>query len=235
MRLDEVRAMLQRHKTERQTAFKKAYEAGHTLQEIGAVALITRERVRQIISGVGLTYRDGGQTKRAASSSATREAARVNARDIRCRQMYGCDYPTYNSITGCVKVITYKSTHPLLRMWAEHYRNAKRFNIPWMLTLPEYAKIVTPHLNGIQWRGRIVLGRKEKTGPFSRDNVEVQVLQQSSRITQLQVKRRKRTEKALALKAGGLTIKQIAKAMKCSVSSINFYLYSSNNAKRLTQ
>ncbi len=114
------------------------YKAGKTLEQIGAVYSITRERVRQILKKYhGIVGKDGGGAARASVRKQGREARR-NAKFM---ARYGCSYEDYRSLARISKDMRadgssyYKAP---LGAYRSQEHNAKARNIEWCLSLLEW-------------------------------------------------------------------------------------------------
>lgn len=71
------------------------YQAGKTLEEIGQLYGITRERVRQIMTKTfGMRAKDGGQAFR----SKKKAEAKASERDLNCMEKLGCGWDEYVKI-----------------------------------------------------------------------------------------------------------------------------------------
>jgi|GEM_PF-2966559 len=85
---------------DRATAMAAMYKGGKTLNEIGKLHGLTRERVRQLIKKhCGLTGADGGQSTLAQRK---REAAQAK-RDIRSLARHGCSHEQYLALVSLGK------------------------------------------------------------------------------------------------------------------------------------
>lgn len=205
-----------------------SYKSGLTLQEIGTVQGLTRERIRQILQKAGLTRLDGGVHLRKLSNSAAREADYVQRREKRCQRAYGCDWTTFRSITGSNR---FDRIPPIARPYVEHRRTAQRLHIGWRLSLPEYIELVHPYLDKIG-RGGLVLARLDKNGPYSRENVTILSYSENAKLTNGFAKARTfvtnraahRRAKAAELAAQGLSIKEIAERLKVGRVCVSIYL-----------
>lgn len=114
------------------------YKAGKTLEEIGQLYGLTRERVRQIISKYhGITALDGGNCIRAKSRQ-ERAAARKNARYL---AKYGCTFADWQDMVRVGKEMRaagkgrYRSP---TYAFVSQRSNARARGIEWELTLLQW-------------------------------------------------------------------------------------------------
>lgn len=186
---------------------------------------ITRERVRQILWKSGLRRADGFK---ALSKGARRDAATRARWDRRCEYKYGCDFETVRKVTGRDRFIGLRS-HPLLKKYEDHRNTASRHGIPWQLTLVQYAAVIGDNLLKISLRQTgLVLGRKDKAGPYSAENCELVTLSENSfatgglekAIQKNMAQRRTAIEKTASLKNSGFSNAKICKVMKCCMSTV---------------
>jgi hypothetical protein len=145
------------------------YRDGKTLEEIGGVYGISRERVRQLLSRRGLSRRDGGQSVR-ASRRAFKIAETSNARSL---QQWGCSWDQYCSIRGKPS-----------RAWCLHRRNARVRGIGFELTLWQWWTIWR---DSGRWpeRGhgaeKYAMCRFNDVGPYAVGNVYIATNSQNSK------------------------------------------------------
>jgi hypothetical protein len=200
-----------------------------TMTDLGVQEGLTRERIRQLLKKAGLTRKNG---LKALSRGARKEVLKRQADDRHCLHMYGCDLAVMRSITNAHSRRGLVS-HPMVQKWIQHRNNAHRRSIPWNLTFPEYAEIVGPHLLTMNLsRGGMVLGRKDKTGPFSKENCQMLTLAENSKETDgfaaalvaRTNRKQARVKRAVELRNQGFTRPQIAAAMKTSQCSVDVYL-----------
>lgn len=79
---------------ERYNEMARKYRSGQTLKQVAAECGVTRERVRQIISRLGLTAAEGGASARAAQ----RQIQRAEMRDKVKAELFGCTDQQYRSV-----------------------------------------------------------------------------------------------------------------------------------------
>jgi hypothetical protein len=136
------------------------YWEGKTLQEVGDHFGVTRERVRQCLRKAGVKPEEGGSHVRAQRA----KAARLQALNDRCIARCGCDRETWRAIG------------PRARILFTSQRNAaNHMGIEWTLTLGQWWAIWSASGKWAQ-RGRghgYVMARKDTTGPYSLENVEI--------------------------------------------------------------
>jgi DNA-binding transcriptional MerR regulator len=219
---------------ERASKLAELYKTTSTTYEaIGIQEGITRERVRQLLKMVGVSRKDK-LSKSAAR--ATQKAARL---ERHCIHSYGCGWNDVRRITGRDK-FQFLRKHPLIKLYWHHRNHANRTKIGWGFTLPEYAEIVGPHLEkfGLR-RDSMVLGRKDKSLPFSKDNCEVVTLQANSRATNgfaaahgfVTARKIDRIRKVLAMQGEGLSQQEIAERLGVSRATISSDLSVAKNVQ----
>lgn len=149
----------------RATDMRRRYEDGQTLEAIGRQYGLTRERVRQIMTGrFGTTHKDGGQA----------ELARRNRRDFhkkrdaRMMTRWGCTYKQYISILKRPDKPTYS--------FSQQRKNSDIRKIGWELSLWQWWQIwqQSGHWSerGVG-RDRYGMCRLNDCGPYAVDNVYI--------------------------------------------------------------
>lgn len=122
-------------------AMAQMYRAGRTLEDIGAVFGVTRERVRQIIAKrTDLTAEKGGGSVRSLS----RKLAKQRKNDERCLSKYGCTYEQYRSLVRKGKEIMAngeKRGRTPTGAYHSQRMNAILRGIEWNLTLWEWWQV----------------------------------------------------------------------------------------------
>jgi plasmid maintenance system antidote protein VapI len=125
----------------RAEAMAAMYRGGKTLNEIGEVYGVSRERVRQIISKrAGITAAQGGQSIRASR----KEQAKAARRDAESYEKYGCSYEQYRSLVNMGKEImavggTRERTPT--GAWARQRQTAMSRGLTWNLKLADWWNI----------------------------------------------------------------------------------------------
>ena len=150
--------------TDRNVEIARLYAQGETLESIGKRYAISRERVRQITSGQGLTRRDGGFAVQVASK---RELAR-RKRDEECVRRWGMGKSDLSRV---------KNAHPrALRRYNEQRHNANDRGVPWAFVFATWWEVWE---RSGKWseRGRsrnaYVMARFGDVGPYAAWNVEI--------------------------------------------------------------
>jgi len=168
---------------QRATAMAAMFRSGRTLQQIGELYGVSRERVRQIISKeFSMSGADGGQRKRADARRARSEAKKQAA----CLAKHGC---TVEELAGLRR-----KTKALVRKGESYYRtpigafqnqrsNAKARGIGWNLTIWEWWNI-WQESGHWEERGRsrdaFVMCRFGDTGAYEAGNVYIATLGHNS-------------------------------------------------------
>lgn len=145
---------------------------GHTLQEIGDVSDVTRERVRQILKATGIKRWDGGIHLKAQRKDATRKAARAAALNARRINQYGCTAAEFETLNGCATIRRGSYAHAFRRQrQTAHHRG-----IAWGMTFPEWMA-VWRESGHLRERGRAknlyVMARRGDYGPYVKENVYI--------------------------------------------------------------
>jgi len=154
------------------------YRKGNTLQEIGSVLNVTRERIRQILKKAGLSSADGGVAVRGLlrlEDERKKRAAKIEKRERWARKLFGCSFENYLTLGN------WKDTKSPAWVYFSARRNAQRRNIPWEFTLPSWWDLWQRsgywYLRGSPRhkinKGRFVMARYGDTGPYSPDNVRI--------------------------------------------------------------
>lgn len=161
-------------RAERAASFAERYAAGETLQSIGDSCGITRERVRQILTKMGISGSDGG----ASIGASTKRVAREDKREAACRARRGCSLAEYESLLRIGREMARRGAsreRQPVGAFLSQKGNAKGRGIGWELTLWQWWTIWQ---ESGRWdeRGRghgFVMCRKGDDGPYSVDNVVI--------------------------------------------------------------
>lgn len=151
------------------------YRSGHTLQEVGDLFGISRERVRQVIRGrFGLDAHLHGREER----SIQRRGRAENARNSRLLAKYGCTSEQYAELLGIGRRMT-DTGAPFCRTptgaWHSQRRSAMRRKIPWEISLWDWW-MVWKTSGKWEQRGRgrgYMMCRNGDQGSYSLDNVYI--------------------------------------------------------------
>lgn len=163
------------HFDARADAMVAMFTAGQTLESVGALYGITRERVRQIIKKqAGIVGKDGGKAKR---GEARRERARLK-KEAKCQARWGCSVAEYKGLRAVERAMMdagkgYYQT-PRGAFTTQRY-NSKFRNIEWKLTLWQWW---TVWCDSGKWeqrgRGRsYMMCRFGDAGPYEMGNVYI--------------------------------------------------------------
>ena len=155
------------------------YQGGKTLQEIGELFGVSRERVRQIISKeAGLTAVDGG----ACAAAERKRAARKAKKDAESFEKYGCSYQDYISLRDVRKTGVPASKTPT-GAFTSQKNNAIGRGLEWNLKLWEWWSVWQQSGKWDQ-RGRsrdaYVMCRFKDDGPYEVGNVYIATLAHNS-------------------------------------------------------
>lgn len=146
------------------------YKSGKTLQQIGDEYGMTRERVRQLISFVGLSRKSGGAHFHAKRS----EVAKHAKKDTWALKKWGCTYAQYRNL-----VLMNWPT----RAFCYQKRTAGHRGIEWKFTLWQWWT-VWQESGKWEQRGRghnkYVMARKGDVGPYEAGNVFICTLSENS-------------------------------------------------------
>lgn len=158
-------------KIERARQMIESYKAGLTLERIGVIHGITRERVRQVLAKNGLTASDGGLHVKAAINQKRLADARRSRMEARAQRVYGCTYDQLIAIAQTRKVRSSK----VVRAYVSQKINASKRGIGFEMTLPEWWAIWQASGKWAQ-RGRgkgYCMARKGDEGPYAVGNVYI--------------------------------------------------------------
>lgn len=156
--------------TKRDTEILKRYLKGETLDAIGAVYGISKERVRKIVTKLNVSNLPGGKSLTASIKAATKAAAKTIDK---FRSTYGC----YDSERYRIDNSGNYDPKPSFR-YAHQRQNSKKRNIPWQITFPEWWSVWQAsglyHLRG---KGTgYCMTRFGDVGPYSVSNVEIKTI-----------------------------------------------------------
>ncbi|HEY5851965.1 MAG TPA: sigma factor-like helix-turn-helix DNA-binding protein [Lysobacter sp.] len=175
---------------EREAVICRLYQDGKTLQEVGDVFGLTRERVRQILRRAGVPPKAGGRAKRAQRRNAEATTRRRIERDARAQEVYGC---YYDEALALNEGRTLSNAGTPARSYVEQRRNAAVRDIEWSITFPEWMFIWrdSGHLDergkGI---GFYCMARFHDIGPYEMGNVYITTCAGNVQDYQAELKRR---------------------------------------------
>lgn len=170
---------------ERADAMEAMYRAGKTLEEIGQLYGVSRERVRQVISKYrGVTASDGGQSIRAKIEREHKRAEREAA----CYRKNGCSIAQLRNLQK-IGVAMRKAGATIYQTPTGAFRNQRNNalgrGIPWELTLWDWWRIWQ---QSGKWekRGRhaddYVMCRFKDEGSYSIGNVYIATLRHNATV-----------------------------------------------------
>ncbi len=155
------------------------YESGKTYEEIGSCFGISRERVRQILSKLGMTGESGGVHIR----TAMKRANILKARDAVSLKTYG--FPS-------TEMLFFMRTG-MYRKFLRQRESAKFRGIEWQFTFPQWVKVWE---ESGYWTSRgkkanqYCMARKGDTGPYAVDNVYFCTIAENTSVANKGKKRR---------------------------------------------
>jgi len=156
----------------REEAMQALFQAGWTLEQVGAAFSLSRERVRQILKRNG-SSKEGGAAVRSAARLEDRYRKNKAARDARCQQFYGCDFETMMSLNGGDNL---SRSSGLPHAFRQQRTSAHNRGISWELTFPEWVEVwqASGHINERgRGKGKYVMGRINDSGPYAKGNVKI--------------------------------------------------------------
>ena len=176
---------------EREAVICSLYRDGKTLQEVGDVFGLTRERVRQILRRAGVSPTQGGVRKRserrrysaklaksmpyhlAEAAPRVAQGWRAYERDARAQAWFGCYRDEVVSLNDGL-CISHKDGKAL--KYTEQRRNAERRGIEWNLTFADWLRVweESGHLDVRGRRqNRYCMARISDIGPYDVQNVYI--------------------------------------------------------------
>lgn len=215
------------------TKLSALYLGGMTLEQIGAREGITRERVRQLLLKKEINGTHSPRRHK-LSISARLAQQRVESREKRFQKHFGCSYSEALAAVGCSNLHMFsEKQNGILRLWWSHKRHAQREFVGWEISLTDYAAIIGDRAKQFRLkRDGLVLTRRDRSLPYTKDNIEVLTLAELSKKTNGFARahdrhsrlRLERAKKALEMYDSGQTIPQISESLKKSAMTISCYL-----------
>lgn len=158
------------------------YRKGKTLEQIGRKYGITRERVRQLLTRLGLSADDGGRSIREFLRTGERAASAAKCqadREARHFAKFGMPRAALDAISQL------RRSHPQhpLRKYFGQISNAKKRGIAWQMTFADWWRIWQ---ESGHWEERgngtgYCMARWADDGPYSPENVYICTIAQNFR------------------------------------------------------
>jgi DNA-binding CsgD family transcriptional regulator len=173
---------------------EKLFRAGITLDLIGSVFEISRERVRQIIEERGVDPA-ASRVVRKISHEKQVAAMRKALWNKRCAAIYGCGFEVARELNGDKNFSLAGSP---ARAYVEQRRNSVRRGIPWEMNFPEWKRVWD---ESGKWdsrgrgKNRYVMSRIGDSGSYRVGNVEIISAAQNSSDSYMVVSAAQRAEK----------------------------------------
>jgi len=149
------------YKQKRNDEIVQLFKSGWTMQEIGDVFGVCRERVRQILFELRVSATEGGCSLKTAQKAAKRDQEFIDLR--------GCDSETYRRIS---KIKDKNGKNPQ-RCYSSQRGDAIFNGIKWELNFYEWWTVWDRsgkwHKKGRE-KGEYCMRRHESIGPYSKDN-----------------------------------------------------------------
>lgn len=167
------------------------YGSGETLEEIGSVYGVTRERIRQILKIHGLAGKDGGAVARAHE----RKKQKTLSKSIQCQSRTGMTLDEFRSVNPRGDF----TSVPYVR-YRYQERNAQNRGIGFHLTFRDWWRLwqESGHWDQMGRGGdKYGMSRKDLEAPFTFDNCVIRKNGESASInvrTRSHVTRRRRLE-----------------------------------------
>lgn len=214
------------------------YREGRTLEDIGRIFQLSRERVRQILEKRGVKKEDGGRHFKTVVGHAERWLARGRAKDAHARKNYGCAYATVMEINAGRNL---SDTSTPAKMYFDQRRQAALRGIAWKMTLPEWWKIWQ---DSGKWeqrgrgKGAYVMSRRDTAGIYEPANVSISTIEantSASYAAKPAIRRREacdhktltpRQKQIATLFASGLAPNDIAAELGISTQTVQVHLCS---------
>lgn len=175
---------------EREARCIQLYQHGYTLQAIGDVYSLSRERIRQILKRAGVCRTDGGIAKQAESGRLARAAKKLAEWDRRRMAMFGCDSATFVALNGGVN--SYRISSPA-KQYVNQMRAAQKRGIGWELSFLQWCQIWDEsgrYGERGRWADSYVMARLNDFGLYAVWNVYITTLSQNVADYQSELKRR---------------------------------------------
>lgn len=156
--------------TERNQRMALMYRQGLSLAKIGQTFGVTRERVRQVLKGLGLTRAEGGASK----ARAARESVKQAQKEARALARHGISWADYKE---CQKA-------GLIHAYRNQKRSADARGIVWALNFAQWLDVWRTSGKLDQrgrGKGKYVMSRIRDAGGYEVGNVHIQLGTENSR------------------------------------------------------
>lgn len=187
---------------ERDNAIAAMYATGKTLAEVGVAFGIARERVRQIVSNLGLSRLDGGCAVRIFKSAHDRAEmmqAKAAKKELACSEKWGISLDQYRSIVGQYGNSSVPSSP--FRKYISHRSNAAKRGIAWEFTFADWWRVWQESGHWEQrglGHGLYVMARWGDAGSYTPANVYICTQSQNAKDSYLVHPAKKRMAKRAA-------------------------------------
>jgi hypothetical protein len=164
------------------------FRGGKTLQEIGDMYNLSRERVRQLLKRNGLDSSGGGMLVNSIDIKAKKAKEARERADNRSVRIYGCDKATFDRL-----MLGYKRSErgsPAMA-WSSQRNNAKKRGIEWDLSFFDWMTIWN---ESGKWNerglgiGKYCMARRMDSGGYSAGNVYITTCDDNVRDYQARLK-----------------------------------------------
>jgi hypothetical protein len=158
---------------EREAVICRLYRDGKTLQEVGDVFGVSRERVRQILRRAGISPDAGGVRERTRLRRRETNAKRQIERDARTQEFYGCYHDQAIALNGGLILSTPGAP---ARAYIDQRSSAIYRGIEWSITFPEWMAVWddSGHFDERgKGRDKYCMARVHDIGPYEVGNVYI--------------------------------------------------------------
>lgn len=157
---------------EREAVICRLYRDGKTLQEVGDVFGLTRERVRQILKRAGVNPKEGGRSLSARRRRDAHLVERRIERDARAQEVYGCYHDEALALNDGLNL---SDKAGYAAAYVQQKRNADFRDVEWSITFPEWM-VVWQESGHLSERGQghgYCMARFRDLGPYEVGNVYI--------------------------------------------------------------
>jgi hypothetical protein len=164
------------------------YKQGKTLQEIGNHFMVTRERIRQLLTRAGVNKDEGGVAVR----SATKKSTSLIRREQHYMNKYGCSFEQYKEILRIGRESGASRERQPMGAYCRQAQSAKNRGIEFKLKFWDWWQVWQ---QSGKWEHRgvsgYVMARLMDTGPYEIGNIYITT--QSKNIKHYQERRQKKS------------------------------------------